>query len=502
MKPKSLDGQVASTTPGDARLPVLKVLIGLMGVCVLWLLMVVGVLPSLPFSTLCLATASAGFMLINGRGPKDLLHPVRVFGALWCLCLALASMRVLPLISDWTSLMWSCVLTALVSFIGGFWLASRVVGGRLVSMEPNGVDPEPRGGLVSTRKTLMVAAVCVAAGASVLAYEYHLVGAIPALAENVDAARQTLFGFAGHIEPQFDKLYIKIIHPLTAFPKYGVFLAVIALCQRRSKSRRAVLLGVTLIVVAALALASEGGRGFIVDITITSAALFHYVRRRIRLSEMAAAALALFLFLGLFGALRAKASASAPLFERALSTSRLPEGEFWDGIAFGYGTLTYSFEVFSRLIEDLPTTPRPAGGYLFYAFHRFVPRGNLQALDLDLYSPEMITPTFLGEFYADYGYWGVLFGPLVLGILYGWAYSRGDGQHQVYWIYIRAMLLQMLIYFPYWNQFSHTLTWIFDLFFMYFLVRLLGVARIQTLQPGVPPAVALPIISGRAAESA
>ena len=35
------------------------------------------------------------------------------------------------------------------------------------------------------------------------------------------------------------------------------------------------------------------------------------------------------------------------------------------------------------------------------------------------------------------------------------------------------MLLQVLIYFPYWNQFSHTLTWIFDLFFMYFLVRLL-----------------------------
>lgn len=206
-------------------------------------------------------------------------------------------------------------------------------------------------------------------------------------------------------------------------------------------------------------------------------ALFHYLRRRIRVMEFAAACLALFLFLGFSGALRAKASASAPLFEDALSTSRLPEGEFWDGITFGYGTLTYSFEVFSRLIDDLPTTQRPSGGYLFYALHRFVPRGNIQALDFDLYSGEMITPTFLGEFYADYGYWGVLFGPLVLGVFYGWAYSRG-GQNSVYWIYVRAMLLQILIYFPYWNQFSHTLTWIFDLFFMYVLVRLLqrGVA--------------------------
>src|SRR4029077_750630 len=135
----------------------------------------------------------------------------------------------------------------------------------------------------------------------------------------------------------------------------------------------------------------------------------------------------------------------------------------------------YSFEVFNRLTDDLPTTQRPSGGYLLYALHRFVPRGNIQALDFELYSGEMITPTFLGEFYADYGYWGVLFGPLVLGVFYGWAYSRGGGQPDAYWIYVRAMLLQVLIYFPYWNQFSHTLTWILDLFFMYVLIGLLGV---------------------------
>src|SRR4029077_9933932 len=236
------------SSDGSSMLPSLKVPVGLMGICVLWLLIELGVLPSMPLATLVLATASAGFLLVDGRGATDLLHPVRIFGALWCLCLALASMRLLPMISVWSSLMWSCVLTALVSFIGGVGLAKRLWSPRPIPMNVASADAVPTGSLVPNRRTRLVAALCLLAGTAVLAYEYHLVGGIPALAENVDAARQTLFGFAGQIEPEFDKLYIKIIHPLTAFPKYGVFLAVIVLCQRRPKSRQVVLLSVVLIV--------------------------------------------------------------------------------------------------------------------------------------------------------------------------------------------------------------------------------------------------------------
>jgi hypothetical protein len=35
-------------------------------------------------------------------------------------------MRVLPVLSDWKPMMWSCVLSALVSFVLGFWLAKLV----------------------------------------------------------------------------------------------------------------------------------------------------------------------------------------------------------------------------------------------------------------------------------------------------------------------------------------------------------------------------------------
>src|SRR5713101_7628213 len=115
----------APMMPLDAGPPLLKVMLALISLVILCLLTALTVLPSFRLSTLLLAIASASFMLAKGRGTPDLLHPVRIFGALWCFCLALASMRLFPIISDWNHLMWSCVLTALVSFIGGFCLAGR-----------------------------------------------------------------------------------------------------------------------------------------------------------------------------------------------------------------------------------------------------------------------------------------------------------------------------------------------------------------------------------------
>jgi hypothetical protein len=443
----------------------------LVGTILFGLSIALGIFPSFRLSILALLIASGGFLLVKGRGSRDLLHPVRVFGALWCFCLALASMRLLPVISAWGYVTWSCFLTGPVSFMGGFWLADRFSRRREVSRRPGREEAAPATSLLTDRKTLIVASLSLAVGAAVLGYEYHLIGTIPILADNPDEARLRLFGFAGIVDPQFDKLYIKLLHPFVDFIKYGVFLAVIVLCQRAPKSRKVVALTVVLIVLGTLMLTSQGGRGFFVYIAVTSVVLFHYIRRRVRLVEFGLACLVLFLILGFFASMRTKASSSAPVLERAMSQSSLPEGEFWDGIAFGYATVTTSFEVFHRLTEDLRSTQDP--GFLFYAFHRFFPRSNLQLFDEDLYSAEMITPTYLGEFYGDYGYWGVLFGSLVLGVGYGYAYMRGEAQNRIYWIYVRAMLLQILIGFPYMNDFSYHLTWIWDLFFMYLLMRYL-----------------------------
>jgi hypothetical protein len=443
----------------------------LVGTILFGLSIALGIFPSFRLSVFVLLIASGSFLLVKARGTQDLLHPVRVFGAIWCFCLALASMRLLPVISAWGYVTWSCFLTGLVSFMGGFWLAGRFSRRREVSRGPAREEEATATSLLANR-TLNVAWLSLAIGAAVLVYEYHLIGTIPILADNPDEARLRLFGFAGIIDPQFNKLYIKLLHPLVDFIKYGVFLAVIVLCQRTPKSRKVVALSLVLIVFGTLMLSSQGGRGFFVNIAVTSSVLFHYLRRRVRLVELVLACLVLFLILGVSGSMRTKASGSGPLIERAMSQSGLPEGEIWDGIAFGYATVTRSFEVFHRLTDDLQTTQRPSG-FLFYSFHRYIPRSNLQLFDEDLYTAELITPTYLGEFYGDYGYWGVLFGSLVLGVGYGYAYMRGEVQNRIYWIYVRALLIQMLIGFPYMNDFSYHLTWIWDLFFMYLMMRYL-----------------------------
>jgi hypothetical protein len=388
-------------------------------------------------------------------------------------------MRLLPFISEWGPRMWVCVLTPLVSFPLGVWSAGRLFkGGRRESGALR--RGEPAGGMILQRKALFTATACLIVGMSALAYEYHLIGEVPVLSENPDVARMKLFGVAGQQDPGFDTVGIRLVHPFVGLNKYAFFLALLVLIQRGTKSRRVLILGSIILLFGALAFGSQGGRGFLVEMAIVSVALVHYLRRRVRLREFSFAAILLFLFIALYGSFRIEKSESAPLFERALTASNLPVGAFWDGIAFGYATVTVSFEVFDRLIDDFRYLQRPPDGFVLYSLHRFIPRSNIQEFAFNLYGGETITATFLGEFYGDYGYLGVLFGPLVLGFGYGWAYSRVGNQKPLYWIYVRGLLLQMLIFFPYVNLFSQYLNWIFDLFFMYFLIRHLA-ARSQKL---------------------
>lgn len=422
--------------------------------------------------TLLLAIASVCFLLIRTVGTVDLMHPVRIFGALWCFCLSLATMRLLPIISDWNFLMWACVITGLVSFIIGFGIFRWTRGKGGASSGFTASEMSLQSVSVSNGKTLTLAAVCIAVGITVLAYEYHLIGGVPILGEDIDVMRMELFGIAGQGNPIFDTLFIKIIHFFVEFTKYGVFLSFIVLIQRRSKSWKVVLVCVLLMLVGTVAYASQAGRTFVVSIVVTCAVLFHYLRRRIRFAQLGVSVLIIFIFLGIAGSMRVQTSEASSIVERIRAGSGFPEGQFWDGIGFGYLTLTESFEVFYRLTSDLQNTTKPHEGFLFYGLHRLLPRANIQEYAFHLYTGAFVTPTYLGEFYADYGIGGILFGSLALGLFYGWAYWQGGVHNTLYWIYVRGMLIQMLFFFPYVNLFSQQITWVQDLFFMYFIIRL------------------------------
>jgi len=477
-----------SDSSGD--LPTLKPLCAVIGALMVCILATAGLVPSVRVGTWILGVSSFTFLFAGRAASRDSLHPVRIFGALWCFCLALASMRLFPLMSAWSSRTWLCVLTALCSFPFGVWIASRLLA------QPSSIHRMPVVESIRERRILAVSALCLVVGLSALAYEYWLIGEIPILSDNPDAARMKLFGVAGQVDDQqFNNIWVKVVHPFVAFNKYAIFLALLVLLRTAGNNRKLIFQSCLIVLLGVVAFGSQAARSFLVEIAIVSLALVHYLRRRIGSRAVCIAVTALFLFVALYGSFRIRQSESAPLFHRALESSNLPVGGVWDGLAFGYTTVTISFDVFNRLVDDLQSVQRPSDGFLFYSFHRMIARANIQEFALNLYSGESITPTFLGEFYADYGYWGVLFGPLCMGTAYGWVYRRGETRASYYWIYVRAMFLQMLMFFPYVNLFSQYLTWIFDLTFMYVLLRfvtrdsalLKGRVRPQfTLSPDTP----------------
>ena len=439
---------------------------------VLAIAILLGMVPSISLLTILLGSATAGFVLWRTGENVDLLHPVRVFGTVWCFCLALASLRLTTNISDWGLTMWSYVLGALCCFVGGFWLATRVL-----TRLPGGRPSRPWGGLASSellapRRTVIVAVVCLAVGVGALAYEYREIGVIPIFAQNIDVARTEFVATVGKRSTEVVGVSDKVIVVLTWFCRYAVYLACAALFQKARKSKAQMVMLLAVVAVGFLAIASQGSRGTVFEVLIVGVALFHYLRRRLRLKEVAMFGVALILFISIAGYWRTAVGSPAVAYRRAKLISNLPRGEMWDWLAYGNYTLTVPLEVFYRLTQDLPALPRSSGGYLFYPLRRVVARENIQQLAARLYTADMITPTFLGEFYADFGLWGILLGPMILGFGYGYVYFRALRQESSYWLFVNALFLVLLIYFPHVNFFSYTVTWVLDLLQMAWLIRL------------------------------
>ncbi|OFV95430.1 MAG: hypothetical protein A3F68_11245 [Acidobacteria bacterium RIFCSPLOWO2_12_FULL_54_10] len=433
--------------------------------------LLLGVLPQMTLLSFALAATAAGFVLWTGRD-FDILHPVRILGCLWFFCLALASLQLDTGISEWGVAMWGYVCLGFLAFAAGFRLISTFLAGNrsLHAKYKNRALPYTE--LLLPRRTLVIATACLAVGAAAFTYEFIQLGEIPIFAENPNASRARLFGIAGMLkDPALDTIIIKVVHVFTAFCKYGLYLACIMLFQKTKNTKAQIFCAAVLIAVGFVFHVSQGGRQFVYEPAAVALVLFHYLRRPLRSKELAAFAVFTLLVISVMGYQRAMASADIARSRQADRWSKLPSGATWDVIAQGYHTTTTSFEVFYRLTQDLPAL-RPPSGFLFYSLHRFLPRESIQELALRLYTGEMITPTVLGEFYGDFGIVGILVGPLILGVMYGYIYFQAMSYNSLTRLFNQALFLEILTYFPYVNLLSHYATWTFDVLFMACLIAI------------------------------
>jgi len=439
------------------------------------LLIIAILLGLIPYSTLLsaiLGIAAGLFGLLRVGKNTDALHPVRVFGAIWCLCLALVPLKLTTTITDWPLSVWSYVILALLSFIGGFWLTSRrVSNGQHLQGEASESELPPSE-MLEPRRALRVALVCLTVGISAFSYEYWLIGGIPVLAQKIDAARTIFFATAGRwSHPEFDTLFYKIVGILTTPCKYAVYLAIILLIQKNRKTRAQIVMAAAIIVCGALALASQGGRSPVIDILIFSGILFHYMRRRLTSKHLSILGLILSLFISFAGYYRYLHGRQDAFHIEVERVSKLPRGPLGDSIVVGYQSLTSPLETFARFTNDFPTMRPPSAGFLFYSFHRLLPRTNIEEYTYHLYYGSL-TNTFLGEFYGDFGFLGIILGPFILGMGYGYVYFRALCFKSLYWLCMESVFVGILIYFPYMNLFSQQLTWIFDLSALAILIPL------------------------------
>src|SRR5579862_743133 len=445
-----------------------------------------GFIPSLTLLTALLSLAAGAFGFLRVGKNTDALNPVRVFGTIWCLCLALASLRLTTTMTDWPATVWGYLIMALLAFIGGFWLTSRrTVRGH----HPQGRGSEselPPSEMLDPRRSLRWSFLCLLVGISAFSYEYWLIGGIPVLAQNIDDARTIFFATAGQwSHPEFDTLFYKIVGILTIPCKYAVYLAIILLIKKTKKTKAQIVMATAIIICGVLALASQGGRSLVFDVLIFSALLFHYLRRRLRVKHLFVGGIVLFLFLSAAGYFRIAIGRPEAVHSEVERVSRLPRGPVWDNMIMGYEALTGPLEGFAQFSRDFPLLGHPSEGFLFYSFHRFVPRANIE--EYLLYGNfGIVTNTFLGEFYGDFGVLGIIFGPFILGLGYGYVYSRALGYKSLYWFLVLAVIVGILVYFPYLNFFSQQLTWIIDLSALAILISLAKAGKRERLPSFFP----------------
>lgn len=426
------------------------------------------------------------FWMWPGKQCADICHPVRLVGTIWFGALTLASLRALPTISDWPFSFWIELTAPLVTFGLGFWLARGLLWRRSAPRRRTHQLPRAERSGVRTNVLLAVAAACIVLGVVGLSEVYAQIGGIPIFAANVDKARMMFFGNGSvAAAAAFDTVSNKFLYLLISFLYYGIYLAWIALLIPDRKSKAQTLLGGFLIAIGCLAYWSQGGRTYVFSTTLVMLFLYNYLRKRIRLNRLLTFLAVLALVLAGAAFYRGQASGNLGAVNQALVSSSLGQ-QLGDRIlASGYWTLTNSFQTLYRLSQDLRLVGSHPG-FLFFSLHRIIPRTNIQAVCEDLYSGTSITPTFLGEFYGDYGWFGILIGPFLLGALSACFYAPVEQSLTIYGALALSMWLSCLAYIPYVNLFSQYINWLIDLIVLWFLVRMCD-RLTRALEPAAAP---------------
>jgi hypothetical protein len=367
----------------------------------------------------------------------SVLSPLLLFPLIWVSMALLAQIHLLHIQGAWSTVMIGVVAAVPLAFIAGGLIGEGVAqAATALSASRSETKIEDR-----TFRRMLVGLVGI--GLLAEAYQFARAGTAPLLSGSIDTAR---FSEGGPAILLTDLLTVAVIAAMTrARNPFG----------RESRFE----LGISIVALGAFAL--QAGRGNVVlPIVVVIIARWMYWGRPSPYLLTAGGLVAFFaICFGFY--LRVYQHPTTP-FEAELFGEVLPPLPFFiKPLIPLYLALTTNFVALAGIVEHFPTVaPFGHGAYDAVALDRFVSVSKSVSGVSGELTPPWVTSTVAGSFWADGGFWVLIPGVAVTGVLTAGAYAAATRTRSFRWSMAAAYLLFVAIFGLYTNLWTQQLDWV------------------------------------------
>jgi|GEM_PF-3115260 len=368
---------------------------------------------------------------------SSVLSPLLLFPLVWAAMALLAQVHLLRIQGPWSLVMVAVVVAVPLTFIAGGLIGE---GFAQLSTRLSAQRVETK---ISDRLFRRILLVLVGVGLLAVAYQFAKAGRPPLLSGSIDNAR---FSEGGPTILLTDLLTVAVIAAMT---------------RARNPFSRESRFELVLSAIALGAFALQAGRGNVVlpVVVVILARWLYWGRPSPYLLTAGAVVAFLAICFGFY--LRTYQHPTTP-FEAELFSEVLPPLPFFiKPLIPLYLALTTNFVALEGIVHHFPTTaPFGHGAYDAVALDRFVSVSKNVSDASSEITPPWVTSTIAGSFWADGGFWVVVPGVAITGILTAGAYAAAARTRSFRWSLVGGYLLFVALFGLYTNLWTQQIDWL------------------------------------------
>ncbi|KAA9398358.1 oligosaccharide repeat unit polymerase [Haloarcula sp. CBA1130] len=390
-------------------------------------------------------TATVLSLLVSIWVYDDIFSPMSLLGISWFGALAVYELHLMaPSIQpDLTLQTYYIIYASALLFFVGCYFANRVTG--VVRRASSIRVPW------SEERTIVVLGVYMAIGGVVFAYMFQNVGGINAFLRDSNSYRHNLF---------VPVIYNLFLYPVTAV---GIISFVLFLDKPR---RLYLLLTVLSFVFLSLRLARMAPLFFLLILVVCYSQM-----KRIRLSQAVAFGGFTVLIFSIIGSIRSGFGVGSALLEA--NNIRVPFDNSLLATLYVYIAPGFrNIQIITNRVSDFTY-----GTQLSYGLYSFFPPmksllGEQRGFEQEFYGSFGVFPTYITDFYLDFGIMGILVGCLTLGFISTYIYNRLRQSGEIGYLFVYAAIGASLLLSFVSNRFSHPSFWriLFIVLFTHYII--------------------------------